>query len=165
MDAGLAAFLGAIAGAVGAGVPQVVTALVQHNTAKAQRKHEKDERDAQRQHEKSERDAQRDHESLTNRRTARAQQIAHWRSGLNNSALTYQKWSAIYDNDKQRREAVEAGGWSPNVVSEAWFQSLRPRLPERFRNESHLHCDDQTVLEIGNEIDRIEREWNGTEQH
>jgi hypothetical protein len=52
MDAGLAAFLGAIAGAAVAGVPPVVTAVVQHKTAKDQRQHEKTEHDARREHRK-----------------------------------------------------------------------------------------------------------------
>jgi hypothetical protein len=107
----MAAFLGAIAG-----VPPVVTVFVQRSSAKAQREHDK-----------AERDTQREHDSLTALRSARAQQIATWRNGLSKSALTYQQWTNMFSSVRQRQEAVANGEWGPNVVSDAWFQSLRPR--------------------------------------
>lgn len=149
VDAGTAAFLGAIAGAAIAGVPPIVAALTARGTAKAQREHEK-----------AERDAQREHDRVTAERNERAQQIAAWRNGLSHAALTYQHWSDIYDNDRQREQAIADGQFVPNVVSDAWFQGLRPHLAScELHEAARLLCDDQRVLEISNEIDRIEREW------
>ena len=135
-------------GRSGTGVPPVVTAAVPRGTAKAQREHEKNDKEAQREHER-----------LTGQRAARAQQIAIWRDGLNRSALTYEGWAHIYDNDRQRQEAIPRGEYSPNLVSDAWFQSLRPHLPAQYREQNQLHCDAPTVVAIANEIDRIEGEW------
>ena len=86
MDAGFAAFLGALAGAVGAGVPKVVSSFVERGNAKAQREHEATQSELQRQHE----GALRDGERTSANRSARAQQIAYWRDGMNRSALAYQ---------------------------------------------------------------------------
>jgi hypothetical protein len=79
-------------------VPPIVTAAVQPGTAKAQREHERNEKEAQHEHER-----------LTGQRAARAQQIAIWRDGLNRSALTYEGWAHIYDNDGHRQEAIARG--------------------------------------------------------
>ncbi|WAC92218.1 hypothetical protein [Mycobacterium sp. Aquia_213] len=160
MDAGLAAFLGAIAGAAIAGVPPVVAAFVQRGTAKAQREHDKAEKDAQREHDKAETDAQREHDRLAAARSGRGKQIAYWRDGLARAALTYQSWSNIYDNERQREQAITDGHFVPNAVPDAWFQSLRPHLASRELHEAAvLRCDDHLVLELGNEINRLQREW------
>jgi cell division protein FtsB len=67
----MAAFLGAIAGAAIAGVPPVVSAVIQRGTARAQRQLEKDERDAQREEDRT-----------TAEREAHKKRIAEWREGL-----------------------------------------------------------------------------------
>lgn len=108
---------GAIAGAAIAGVPQVITAVIQRSTAREQRQHEKDEREAREEQDR-----------LTTVRTGRAQQINHWRTGLSAATITFQEWANLYNNERQRKEAVERGEWAPNFVGEAWFQSLRPYL-------------------------------------
>lgn len=145
----MAAFLGAIAGAAIAGVPPVVTVFVQRSTAKAQREHDK-----------AERDTQREHDRLTALRSARAQQIATWRNGLSKAALTYQQWTNMFSSVRQRQEAVASGEWGPNVVSDAWFQSLRPHLPDRLRKQRNLQCDESLTVDISDEIDRVQREWD-----
>ena len=55
--------------------------------------------------------------------------------------------------------AVQAGEFVPNLVSDAWFQSLRPHLPDRLRKQSTLHCDAEMTMDISDEIDRIQRDW------
>lgn len=59
----------------------------------------------------------------------------------------------------------------PNLVGQAWFQSLREHLghdgkpneytkPNHYRTGSELRPDDDAADVLGREISRIAREWN-----
>jgi hypothetical protein len=158
MDAGLAAFLGAIAGAAIAGVPPVVAAVVQRGTAKDQRQHDKDERDAQREHDRR-----------VNERAERLEQLREWREGLSKSHAEYRKW----DSETRGRSSVPSHlGVKPTLDSGVWFQSLRPHLPKfgsmagsddpaYYSIGTNLECDDDAADVLAREINRIEREWLG----
>jgi hypothetical protein len=157
-----AAWLGVIGTAVGAGVTGIVgigKAGVDALSARSQRTHEAAQAEAKRDAEKAEKAAQREDDRTTARDKARGEHITYWRDGLNRAALLYQQWANIYDNDQQRQEASATGLFVPNMVSEAWFQSLRVHLPDQLRQQSVLRCDEEMVLELGNEIDRVQREW------
>lgn len=153
------AVIGTAAGAGVTGIVGIAKAVVDAVSARSQRTHEAAQAKAQRDAEKDEKDAQREHERITALRKARAEQIAYWRDGLNRSALAYQRWANIYDNERQRQKAIAEGVFVPNIVGDAWFQSLRPHLPDRFRTQSVLRCDAELVVELGDEINRVQREW------
>jgi hypothetical protein len=159
VDSAWIAVIGTAAGAGVTGVVGIGKAVVEAMSARSQRTHDADQAKAQRDTEKAEKDAQREHEQATALRKARAEHIAHWRDGMNRAALAYQSWVNIYDNERQRNEAISNGVFVPNVVGDAWFHSLRPHLPDRFRTQSVLRCDAELVVELANEIDRVQREW------
>lgn len=162
MDAGLAAFLGAIAGAAIAGVPPVIAAFVQRSTAKAQREHEKGEKDAQREHER-----------LLRERAEKVDQIREWRDGLAEAHRRYSEYEFLQNSYRGRSTLPpRANVLKPNIVGEAWFQSLRQHLPEFsgmagsdepafYSDGAHIECDSEAAEVLAREISRIEHEWLG----
>lgn len=153
MDAGLAAFLGALAGAVGAGVPPVVAAAIQRGNDKAQRRHDADQADLDRQAAAT--------EAIN---TARRQQVREWRDGLEAAHKEYQEWQLV------TRGGRNSDAMEPPLVGMAWFQSLREHLstegapnqrgkPNVYREVPTLPADDDAADVLSKEISRIAREW------
>jgi hypothetical protein len=160
VDSAWIAVIGTAAGAGVTGVVGIGKAGVEALSARSQRKHDADQSKAQRDAEKAEKDAQREHERATSLRKERAQLISYWREGLASSAARYQQWAAVFDDDDRlRRDAAARGLPTPNVVGDAWFQSLRQHLPAEFRQQSELRLHPVLVMQLGDEIDRMQRGW------
>jgi hypothetical protein len=159
VDSAWIAVIGTAAGAGVTGVVGIGKAVVEALSARSQRKHDSDQAKAQRDAEKADKDAQREHERLTALRKSRWQQISSWREGLALSASAYQKFAAVFDDDNSHRNASARLLVTPNVVGDAWFQSLRPHLSDEFRTQSVLRCDAELVVKLGDEIDRVQRGW------
>ena len=152
----------AIGGALAAGVPQVFGAISTRATARAQREHEK-----------AEKDAEREHVRQAAERAEKVAQIREWRDGIAAASTAFADWD--YLQDRYRGSAVipsRANVRKPIIDGEAWFQSLRPHLPELsggasasdpayYSGGTHIACDSHATEVLTNEVNRIEREWLG----
>lgn len=152
MNAGWFGVLAAGLGALAAGLPQAATAWIQRGTAKAQREHERAENEARRRHE----DAERERERRAAVRARHVDQIREWRDGLAASHREYDEWEA------QRK--ITGRVVMPNIVSAAWFQSLRPYLSSDadrsiYLQGDEIQCHSSAAGVLGLEIARIEQEW------
>jgi hypothetical protein len=154
--------LWAVFGALAAGVPQLLTAWIQRGTAKAQREHERMEKEAQRQHEEAERNAQREHARRAAVLAEHARRVREWREGLAASHREYEEWAAEQKAAEGRPPSM--GRPQPNIVSAVWFQSLRHYLPPNgqtawLSKDDDIQCESFVADVLSSEITRIEQEW------
>lgn len=152
----------AIGGALAAGVPQVFAAVSTRATARAQREHEK-----------ADKEAQREHERRANERAEKVAQIREWRDGLAAASAAFADWQHLRDSYSGRDVIPPRGNVrKPIIDGEAWFLSLRQHLPkmspgsgasasdpEFYGSGTHIVCDSYATEVLGNEVGRIEREW------
>lgn len=136
------AWIAVVGTAAGAGVTSVVgigKADVEALSARGQRNHDAAQAKAQRDADKADRDEQHERERIASLQTARGQQINHWRDGLHQAALLYQKWGAIYDNDHQReRPSLRARGHRTSWRT----RGFRVSAPTSLRSSaSRARCD------------------------
>ena len=83
----------------------------------------------------------------------RCETIHGWRTGLAGARDAYQQWACGTHE-----------GSPPNVVGDAWFEGLRPHLPDtgeaaKYRAAHEVHCDYPTLTFLSLEIGRIEAAW------
>jgi hypothetical protein len=160
----------AVAGALAAGVPQLVGTVVEAASKRHQRDHDAREADAAREAAATQAEAQRQHEQLQAEAETRRLKVREWREGLAAAHKAFKEWEMI--DRYSRREGLSKNlDPEPNLVGQAWFQSLREYLspegapnqfttPNFYRTGSERVADDDAADVLGREISRIEREWD-----
>jgi hypothetical protein len=93
------------------------------------------------------------HQMLASMYSQRAGEIRRWREGLAEARDAYREWAAGPRN-----------GDPPNIVGDAWFEGLRPNLPNvgdaaQYRTAHEISCDNATVALLSLEIGRVEQLW------
>jgi hypothetical protein len=93
------------------------------------------------------------HQMLASVYSRRAETVKQWREGLAGARDAYRQWAAGPRNTDP-----------PNIVGDAWFEGLRPNLPDigetaKYRTAHEISCDNATVALLSLEIGRLEREW------
>lgn len=158
-----------MAGALAAGVPQLVSTVVEAASKRGQRNHDAKQADAARDAEAKQAEAQRQHEQQQSEAEVRMLKVREWREGLAAAHKEFNEWQMINQSSRPMgasRKLVP----KPNLVGRAWFQSLREYLsedgkvneysmPNHYRTGSQLPPDDDAADVLGREISRIEREW------
>jgi hypothetical protein len=160
----------AVAGALAAGVPQLVGTVVEAKSKRGQRAHDAKEAEAARDAEANQAEAQRQHEQRQAEAETRRLKVSEWRDGLAAAHKEFKEWEMVSDSSRRTGVSMELAP-EPNLVGQAWFQSLRENLsqdgepnrftkPNYYRTGSERIADDNAADVLGREISRIEREWN-----
>lgn len=150
----------AVLGALAAGVPQLLTVVVQTVGARGQRAHDAEQARLQREAEAAELQAAREHEASERRREQAAALlgdrraiVADWREKLHMAHIEYEAWTEL------NNAIVPA----PNLAGREWFEELRPHLTgkaeEALRNAHTVRCNHSVHIALSLEIGRIEEAW------
>lgn len=165
IDAGWAAAIGVVGGAVATGAANALVELFkgrqQRLADKAKRSHEADEAKAQREAKAAEAAAQADRDRKTAIRAEHAAKIAEWREGLATAHREYTTWEAA---TRGRTQIPAHLALEPNALTATWFTSLRPLLSgdrdsHWFKVGDNVHVDDEAARVLADEIAAIERRW------
>lgn len=95
----------------------------------------------------------------------RLEMLNRWREEIHKAAKIH-KEERVVPIDGRAVSEIQTTFHVQSISAEPWFSELRAHLPvdSEFCYDLKVQCDPDTVMDLINEVSRIEREWRAEAQ-